>query len=137
MKNSKILVGSLALAAALAYSPGALRAQGPAAAAAAAAAITAPVITKVFDTVTRRHPTPEGSDWLKAEVIHADAVTLIVREQQNGYAVHTFNFSPDLQPKMQAMIDKGGFQYGDKISILYMPGQTVALRIHGKPSKPL
>jgi len=137
MKNSRIIAGSLALAAALAYSPGALRAQGPAAAAAAAAAITAPVITKVFDTVTRRHPTPEGSDWLKAEVIHADAVTLIVREQQNGYAVHTFNFSPDLQPKMQAMIDKGGFQYGDKVSILYMPGQTVALRIHGKPSKPL
>jgi len=137
MKNSRIIAGSLALAAALAYSPGALRAQGPAAAAAAAAAITAPVITKVFDTVTRRHPTPEGSDWLKAEVIHADAVTLIVREQQNGYAVHTFNFSPDLQPKMQAMIDKGGFQYGDKVSILYMPGQAVALRIHGKPSKPL
>jgi hypothetical protein len=38
---------------------------------------------------------------------------------------------------MQAMLDKGGFQYGDKVSILYMPGQTVALRIVGKPSKPL
>ena len=127
----------MALAATLASSPAAVRAQGPASAAAAAAAIAAPVITKVFDTVTRRQPTPEGSDWLKAEVIHADAVTLIVREQQNGYAVHTFNFSADLQPKMQAMLDKGGFQYGDKVSILYMPGQTVALRIHGKPSKPL
>ena len=137
MKNSRIFATSLALAAALAFSGGIVRAQGPASAAAAAAAIAAPVITKVFDTVTRRQPTPEGSDWLKAEVIHADAVTLIVREQQNGYAVHTFNFSADLQPKMQAMLDKGGFQYGDKVSILYMPGQTVALRIHGKPSKPL
>ena len=139
MKNPKILAAGFALAAALAYSPAAVRAQGPATAAAAAAAIAAPVVTKVFDTVTRRHPmpTPDGSEWLKAEVIHADAVTLIVREEQNGYAVHTFNFSSDLQPKMQAMLDKGGFQYGDKVSILYMPGQTVALRIHGKPSKPL
>jgi len=137
MKNPRIFAAWFALAAALAYAPGAVRAQSPAAAVAAAAAVTAPVVTKVFDTVTRRHPTPEGSDWLKAEVIHADAVTLIVREQQNGYAIHTFNFSADLQPKMQAMLDKGSFQYGDKVSILYMPGQTVALRIHGKPSKPL
>jgi hypothetical protein len=137
MKNSRIFAASLALAGGLAFSGGIVRAQGPASAAAAAAAIAAPVVTKVFDTVTRRHPTPEGSDWLKAEVIHADAVTLIVREQQNGYAIHTFNFSSDLQPRMQAMLDKGGFQYGDKVSILYMPGQTVALRIHGKASKPL
>jgi hypothetical protein len=38
---------------------------------------------------------------------------------------------------MQAILDHGGFQYGDKVGILYMPGQTVALRIAGKPSKPL
>ena len=38
---------------------------------------------------------------------------------------------------MQAVLDKGGFQYGDKVNILFQPGQTVALRIHGKPSKPL
>jgi len=137
MKNSRIFAASLALAGWLAFSGGIVRAQGPASAAAAAAAIAAPVITHVFNAVTQRHPTPEGSEWLKAEVIHADAVTLIVREEQNGYAVHTFNFSSDLQPKMQAMLDKGGFQYGDKVSILYMPGQTVALRIHGKASKPL
>ena len=60
---------------------------------------------------------------------------LIVREKANGMAIHTFNFSTDLQPRMQAMLDKGGFQYGDKISILYMQGQqTVAIRVHGKPS---
>ena len=98
---------------------------------------TAPVITRVFDTVTFRHPGPEGSEWMKAEVVHADSVTLVVRERDNGMAIHTFNFSTKLQPKMQAVLDKGGFQYGDKVSILFMPGQTVALRLHGKPSKPL
>ena len=76
-------------------------------------------------------------NWLKAEVVHADSNSIIVREQQNGMAIHTFNFSPEMRDQMQAILDQGGFQYGDKISILYMPGQTVALRIHGKPSKPL
>ena len=140
MKNSRIIAALLALAGALAFAPNAARAQDPVtvgAAAAAVARVTAPVITKVYDVVTRRQPTPEGSEWLKAEVIHADAVTLIVRERDNGMAIHTFNFSPDLQPKMQAMLDKGGFQYGDRVSILLMPQQTVALRVHGKPSKSL
>lgn len=123
----------MTLVTALACSPSPAAAQGPV----TAASIAAPVVVKVFQAIAQRHATPEGSEWLKAEVIHADAVTLIVREQDNGYAVHTFNFSPDLQPKMQAMLDKGGFQYGDKVSILFMPGQTVALRIHGKASKPL
>jgi len=141
MKNSKILVTAAAL---LALSAGAARAQNTApmptlnpAPTAPSGSRISPVITRVVDTVTFRHPIPEGSEWLKAEVIHADAVTLIVRERANGYAVHTFNFSTELQPKMQAMLDKGGFQYGDKVSILFMEGQTVALRIHGKPSKPL
>jgi len=138
MKNSRIFAGSLALAAALLVCAGAARAQsGNPLSGAKVSKPTPPVVTRVFDAVTLRHPIPEGSQWLKAEVIHADAVTLIVREEQNGYAVHTFNFSTDLQPKMQAMLDKGGFQYGDKVSILYMQGQTVALRIHGKPSKSL
>lgn len=140
MKNYRIFAAALTLAGVLAFAPGPARAQDPVTAAAAAAAVAkvaAPVITKVYNVVTRRQPTPEGSEWLKAEVIHADAVTLIVREQDNGYAVHTFNFSSDLQPKMQAMLDKGSFQYGDKVSILFMPGKTVALRIHGKASKPL
>jgi hypothetical protein len=138
MKKFSIFAGLLALAAVLTLTPGSARAQAPvAAAAAAAASVVSPVITRVYEVVTRRQPTPEGSEWLKAEVVHADAVTLIVRERENGYAVHTFNFSAELQPKMQAMLDKGGFQYGDRVSILFMPGQTVALRVHGKPSKSL
>jgi hypothetical protein len=142
MKNSSIFAAVVALAALTALSAGTARAQNttptlnPLPSAPSGARIS-PVITRVVDTVTFRHPIPEGSEWLKAEVIHADAVTLIVRERANGYAVHTFNFSTELQPKMQAMLDKGGFQYGDKVSILFMQGQTVALRIHGKPSKSL
>jgi hypothetical protein len=153
MKNYKIFAASFALLAGPAVFVGTAQAQAvtvvtpnksvtvpviaPTSPASAVSTVVAPVITRVVDLVTLRHPTPEGSEWLKAEVIHADAVTLIVRERANGYAIHTYNFSSDLQPKMQAMLNKGGFQYGDKVSILMMPGQTVALRVHGKPSKSL
>jgi len=135
MKNYRILGSSLVLAGALAFSGGSAHAQ-VSEAAAAAASVVVPVVVKVVDTITRQK-TPEGSSWLKAEVIHADSQTVIVRERQNGMMIHTFNFSPELRDKMQAILDKGGFQYGDKVSVLFMPGQTVALRVHGKPSKPL
>jgi hypothetical protein len=132
MKNYKIFGSSLVLAGALVLSNIPAHAQ----VAEAAKAIAAPIIVKVLDAVTPQSK-PKDSNWLKAEVVHADSHTMIVREQKNGMAIHTFNFAPELQDRMQGIIDRGGFQYGDKVSILYMPGQTVALRIHGKPSKPL
>jgi hypothetical protein len=135
MKNYKILGISLALATALTLSASPARAQVPQAVE-AAATVVAPIVTKIINAVIPE-PTPKGSNWLKAEVIHADAQTIIVREQKNGMMIHTFNFSPEMKDRMQAILDSGGFQYGDKVGILFMPGQTVALRIHGKPSKPL
>jgi hypothetical protein len=38
---------------------------------------------------------------------------------------------------MQKLFDQGGYQYGDKVEIWYMQGTDVAVRIKGKPSKPL
>ncbi len=136
MKNYKILGFSLALAMALTLSASPARAQVPQAVETAAATVVAPIVTKIINAVIPE-PTPKGSNWLKAEVIHADAQTIMVREQKNGMMIHTFNFSPEMKDRMQAILDNGGFQYGDKVGILFMPGQTVALRIHGKPSKPL
>ena len=75
--------------------------------------------------------------WLKGEVIHADANSIIVREQDNGMMIHTFTYTPDLQPRMQQILDQGGYQYGDKVRILYQNGQNVALQVRGKPSKPI
>jgi hypothetical protein len=83
-----------------------------------------------------RQTTPKGV-WLKAEVIHADARSIMVREQGNSRAIHTFTYSPDIQDAMQRLSDQGGYQYGDKVKVLYKPGQTVALKVSGKPSKPL
>lgn len=74
---------------------------------------------------------------MKAEVIHADSNSMVVREQQNGMMIHTFTYTPELQARMQKIGDSGGYQYGDQIKVLYQPGQTVALKVHGKPSKSL
>jgi hypothetical protein len=129
MKNYKLIACSFAFAAALAVSA------SPAHAQIAEAAAAAPIITKVISAVTPKGA-PAGTTWLKAEVIRADAYTIIFREQSNGLMIHTFTFGPEIKDKMQAILDSGGFQYGDKVNILYAPGQTVALKIHGKPSKP-
>ena|SRR5689334_13408189 len=130
MKNYRIFAASCVLAAGLAVSAGAAQAQ------VAESIVAAPIVTKIISTITPKGA-PKGTNWVKAEVVHADANSIIVREQANEMAIHTFNFAPELKDKMQAILDKGGYQYGDRVDILYQPGQTVALRIHGKPSKPI
>ncbi|HTR47562.1 MAG TPA: hypothetical protein VMM16_09280 [Verrucomicrobiae bacterium] len=131
MKSYSIAAVVMALAGTLAFS--AAPAQGQAEP--AAAAVAAPVIAKAVGAVKPK-PKPPGTEWLKAEVIRADSNSMVVREQDNGMMIHTFTFSPELKDTMQATLDAGGYQYGDKVRILHAHGQTVALKIHGKPSKP-
>jgi ribosomal protein L18 len=131
MKRSRITLVSFAAAAALAISAAPARAQDPV----TTAVIAAPVVAKAIGSVASKK-NPKG-DWLKAEVIHFDSNSIIVREEANERAIHTFTYAPELKDKMQQVFDRGGYQYGDKVKILYQPGQTVALRVHGKPSKPL
>jgi hypothetical protein len=38
---------------------------------------------------------------------------------------------------MQQIVDKGGYQYGDKVTVLYDPTSQKALSVKGKPSKPI
>ncbi|HUJ30521.1 MAG TPA: hypothetical protein VLY23_04530 [Candidatus Acidoferrum sp.] len=75
--------------------------------------------------------------WLKAEVIHFDSNSMTVREVANERMVHTFTYAASAQPQVQRVLNKGGYQYGDRVRIRCQQGQTVALAIHGKPSKPL
>jgi hypothetical protein len=75
--------------------------------------------------------------WLKVEVLHVDQLSILVREEANGMNVHTFSYSDKAREKIQAVLDAGGYQYGDKIQIRYLPGKTEALDIRGIPSKPI
>jgi hypothetical protein len=38
---------------------------------------------------------------------------------------------------MQKIIDKGGYQYGDKVTVMYDSVSEKAVQIKGKPSKSL
>jgi hypothetical protein len=48
----------------------------------------------------------------------------------------TFSYSPQIRDKMQNIFNAGGFQYGDKVVVWFKRGDSVALKIKGKPSKP-
>jgi hypothetical protein len=75
--------------------------------------------------------------WFKAEVVHFDRNSIVVRQVGNELDIRTFTYAASAQPQVTKALAKGGFQYGDKIRIRYISGGTVALSIHGKPSKPL
>jgi hypothetical protein len=130
MMKYRIFAGLVTAAAVLAISATPARAQAPVAAAAAA-----PIVSEVVSTVVGK-PKPKG-EWLKAKVIHADLNSIIVCEQANERMCHTFTFAAPLKDKMAEIANKGGYQYGDTVKIRYMSGETEALEIKGKPSKPI
>ena len=70
-------------------------------------------------------------------VMNANNVVIMVRGKQNELAVQTFTLSPEARDKMQKIIDKGGYQYGDKVTVFYDPTTNQAIRIKGKASKPI
>ena len=107
--------------------------------AAAAIACVAPAAHSQVDTsapivVKQSKPKPV---WMKAEVIRADANQMVVREVKRPMFVHTFTYSQRAQSDMLRILNSGGYQTGDKVKILYQPGDTVALLFRGKPSKPI
>ena len=79
---------------------------------------------------------PSKAVWLKAEVVHADLHTIIVRERDNSLLIHTFTYSEKAQDKMNYIVENGGYQAGDQVSIRWIPGGSEALDIKGRPSKP-
>ena len=73
----------------------------------------------------------------QGEVLHSNPVTMTVRSRENERVIRTFTYSPKVKEQIQQILDQGGYQYGDKVEIQYEAGSDVALRIKGKPSKPL
>jgi hypothetical protein len=128
MKKSNTLP-VLLVGAAMALCAGPAQSQG----AATAAEVTAPIVVRVL--TPKKAPSTGSGTWMKAEILHADSNSMVVAEQGNQRVIHTFTYASQVQARMQKIISNGGYQYGDKIKIKYLPGSTVALKIHGKPSK--
>ena len=82
---------------------------------------------------------PKPSKWAKFEgtVMHANITQITARAKGNDMAIQTFSLSEQVSAKMQQIIDKGGYQYGDKVTIFYDPATQKVMNIKGKPSKPV
>ncbi len=135
MKSVKLMaapgIAALVLAAGL---PSPARAQGP-------VPIVAPIVvdTAVPIIVSAIKPTPKPSGLVKFDgfVMHANIAQITVRATGNDLAVRTFPLSQAAAAKMQQIVDKGGYQFGDKVTVLYDPTSQTAVKIKGKPSKAL
>ncbi|MBZ5700704.1 MAG: hypothetical protein LAN84_02525 [Acidobacteriia bacterium] len=104
------------------------------------AAAQAPIVvdTAVPIIVQAVKPKPKASKYAKFQgtVMHANAAQITVRGIENELAVRTFSLSQPLSEKMVQIIERGGYQYGDKVTIVFDPVTQQAVKIKGKPSKP-
>ena len=89
----------------------------------------------VVNTVKPK-PTP-GIAKFEGFVMNANIAQISVRAKGNDLAIRTFPLSPAAAGKMQKVVDKGGYQYGDKVTVLYDSVTEKAVQIKGKPSKSL
>lgn len=69
-------------------------------------------------------------------VMHANIAQITVRAKGDDMSLQTFALSEQASAKMQTIVDRGGYQYGDKVTVYYDPATKKALKIKGKPSKP-
>ena len=72
----------------------------------------------------------------KGEVISSNAGSITLRNRDNPREVQTFIYSTQLRDKMISILKKGGYRSGDKVTVEYLSGTTIAQHISGKPSKP-
>ena len=82
-------------------------------------------------------PKPTGTVKFEGYVMHANVAEVTVRAKGDDLAIQTFALSQPVAEKMQRIIDTGGYQWGDKITVYYDSQSHQALKIKGKPSRPL
>jgi hypothetical protein len=118
---------ALALAVLMGMSAAAAMAQDPIVVGTAAAAVVQTIKPK------KQSPYPK----FEGTVMNSNNILITVRGKENELAVRTFTLSEEAAAKMQKLIDKGGYQYGDKVTVFYDPTTNKAIKIKGKASKPI
>jgi len=107
------------------------------AATAASAQVPVPIaeaaVPIIIGTV-KPHKGPQPPKF-EGTVMNANIMQITVRAKDNELSIQTFALSAEASAKMQQVIDQGGYQYGDKVTIFYDPDSKKALKIKGKPSK--
>ena len=101
-----------------------------------------PLIPIIADTavpiiVNAVKPKPSGLTKFEGFVMNANTAQITLRAKGNDLAIQTFALSEAAATKMQGIVDKGGYQYGDKVTVYYDPTSLKAVKFKGKPSRPL
>jgi hypothetical protein len=108
-------------------------AQGPATVPIIVADTAAPIIINAV----KPKPKQTGLGKFEGFVMHANNAQITLRAKGNDMGIRTFPLSQTASTKMQQIIDKGGYQYGDKVTVYYDPATSQAMKFKGKPSKPI
>ncbi|MGA2428299.1 MAG: hypothetical protein ABSH13_07345 [Candidatus Acidiferrum sp.] len=100
-------------------------------------AVVAPIIvdTAVPIVVNAVKPKPTGLAKFDGYVMNANTAQITVRAKGNDLGIQTFTLSQQASAKMQQVIDKGGYQHGDKVTVMYDPSSRKAIQVKGKPSR--
>jgi len=103
--------------------------------------VTGPIIASevapIIASVVKPKPKFTGLAKFEGTVLHANSVQITVKAMGNDLAIQTFPLSEAASAKMQVIVDKGGYQYGDKVKLEYDPQSLRVVKFKGKPSKPL
>src|SRR5207244_5587072 len=109
--------------------------------AAAQAPVVVPIVVDtaapIIISAVKPKPKLTGLDKFEGFVMHANNAQITVRAKGNDMAIRTFPLSQAASSRMQKLIDKGGYQYGDKVTVFYTPATSEAIKVKGKPSNPI
>jgi hypothetical protein len=124
-------LGSLGLLALSVVMPPRAAAQDP---------ILTPVIVSEAAPIVVQAITPKlkpGTQKFQGYVVNANGVQVTVRSRNDERAIQTFALDDAAAAKMQKIIGKGGYQYGDKVTVYYDTKTLKAFNFKGRPSRPL
>lgn len=105
--------------------------------AAAAAPIIVDTAVPIIVNAVKPKPKPNGLAKFEGFILHANNAQITARSRVDEMSIQTFSLSQEASVKMQQMVDKGGYQWGDKITVYYNPSTMQAFKFKGKPSKPI
>ena len=81
--------------------------------------------------------TTNGLAKFEGFVMHANIAEITVRAKDRELSIRSFSLSRAASEKMQKIVDKGGYQFGDKVTVFYDPANLKAVKIKGKASRPI
>ena len=100
-----------------------------------------PIIVNELEPIIVKVLTPKsklvGVEKFEGTIVNSNIAQVTVRAKGNDQGIQTFALNQQVSAKMQKIVDSGGYQYGDRVTIYYDTSSRTAVKIKGKPSRPL